>query len=297
LNIWITKNSEVPVRDQLILQVILGIAGGDLNVAEKMPSTREIARRFQIHSNTVSAAYQKLVASEMLEYRKGSGYFVKSAAGDIAGRQQKLTSLIKQLLVETRRLGFADQEVANQFKQLLKAGKSTQIRLIEPDRDLRDILEFELRSAGFDVESSGFEFLNVQTSADGEILVAMFDERQRIEASHFPPGDCIYLRGRSVAASLSSESRPAEHDMISVVSGWDGFLSMAKILLLAAKIQPGNLIVRSTKTEGWLESAKTASIIVSDSLTASKMADGKAVKVFNVISDDSIDEIKRALNR
>src|SRR5688500_12845828 len=66
MKIWIAKNSEVPVREQLITQITLAVAAGDLEIGEKLPSTREIARRCGLHANTVSSAYQKLVDHKVL---------------------------------------------------------------------------------------------------------------------------------------------------------------------------------------------------------------------------------------
>jgi DNA-binding transcriptional regulator YhcF (GntR family) len=60
MRLWLAKNSEVPLREQLATQIVLGITSGDLKSGERLPNTRELARRFSIHSNTVSAAYREL---------------------------------------------------------------------------------------------------------------------------------------------------------------------------------------------------------------------------------------------
>ena len=60
MRLWLSHSSEVPLREQLITQIRLGIISGDLTAQQKLPSTRELARRFHIHANTVSAAYREL---------------------------------------------------------------------------------------------------------------------------------------------------------------------------------------------------------------------------------------------
>ncbi len=60
MRLWLSRSSEVPLREQLVTQIRLGIISGDLKVRQKLPSTRELARRFHIHSNTISAAYREL---------------------------------------------------------------------------------------------------------------------------------------------------------------------------------------------------------------------------------------------
>jgi GntR family transcriptional regulator len=60
MKLWISKNSEVPVAEQLTTQIMLAIHSGELKPNQKLPSTRELARRFALHSNTVNAAYRDL---------------------------------------------------------------------------------------------------------------------------------------------------------------------------------------------------------------------------------------------
>ena len=41
-------------------QIILGILSDDLSPGQRLPSTRELARRFHLHPNTISAGYRQL---------------------------------------------------------------------------------------------------------------------------------------------------------------------------------------------------------------------------------------------
>ena len=75
MRLWLSHSSEVPLREQLVTQIRLGIISGDLPARQKLPSTRELARRFHIHANTVSAAYRELQRSGWVEFRKGSGVY------------------------------------------------------------------------------------------------------------------------------------------------------------------------------------------------------------------------------
>ena len=59
---------------------MLAINSGELKANQKLPSTRELARRFALHSNTVNAAYRDLARRGWLYFRKGSGVYVRSLA-------------------------------------------------------------------------------------------------------------------------------------------------------------------------------------------------------------------------
>jgi DNA-binding transcriptional regulator YhcF (GntR family) len=55
VRIWISRQSTIPVREQLSAQLRFGILSGRLAPAEHLPSVRELARRLKVHANTVSA--------------------------------------------------------------------------------------------------------------------------------------------------------------------------------------------------------------------------------------------------
>ena len=60
MQLWFSRGSKISIRDQLQTQVILGILSGELGPGQRLPSTRELARRFHLHPNTVSAGYRQL---------------------------------------------------------------------------------------------------------------------------------------------------------------------------------------------------------------------------------------------
>jgi DNA-binding transcriptional regulator YhcF (GntR family) len=117
MKIWISKNSEVPVREQLITQITLGIAAGDYAIGQKLPSTREVARRCGLHANTVSSAYQQLAKENLLEFRKGSGFYVAESASVHIEGSRKLEDLIASFLESAERLGFTRDEIVTRLRK------------------------------------------------------------------------------------------------------------------------------------------------------------------------------------
>src|SRR5205814_6884222 len=80
MRLWLSKSSEVPIRVQLEAQIVLGILSNDLKAGERLPSTRELARRYKIHSNTVSAVYRQLASKGWVDSRRGSGVYIRGRA-------------------------------------------------------------------------------------------------------------------------------------------------------------------------------------------------------------------------
>jgi GntR family transcriptional regulator len=68
MRLWVSKSSEVPIRVQLEAQIILGILSNDLKAGQRLPSTRELARRHKIHANTVSTVYRQLATKGWVDY-------------------------------------------------------------------------------------------------------------------------------------------------------------------------------------------------------------------------------------
>jgi GntR family transcriptional regulator len=79
MRFWFARNGEVPIREQLATQVILGILCDDLVPGQRLPSTRDLARRFHLHANTVSAAYRQLERELWVEFRHGSGVYIRKS--------------------------------------------------------------------------------------------------------------------------------------------------------------------------------------------------------------------------
>lgn len=292
MKIWLSKNSEIPVREQLTLQVILGVASGDLPVGARLPSTREIARRFGVHPNTVSGAYQELVAQGWLEFRRGSGFYVSRAKPETL--ENPLDKIIAEFFHAAQKQGFSIEEIKTRLAQFFEMRPPERFLLVESDKGLREILIEEIKSAtGFHVSGMSFEDFQKNDHEENSVFIAMFDEKAKIRSVISSDKNCVFLKARSVADTMKDERRPTGEDLIAVVSGWENFLRMAKTMLIAAHIEPESLIVRSTKQPNWKNGLKSASMIICDVLTARKMPKDGRIRAFQLISEESFFELRR----
>jgi GntR family transcriptional regulator len=76
LHLSITTGVATPIYQQIIEQVTLAVAKGDLQVGEQMPSVRNLAEELVINPNTLARAYAELVRDGVLESHRGKGFFV-----------------------------------------------------------------------------------------------------------------------------------------------------------------------------------------------------------------------------
>ena len=145
------------MREQIIAQISLGIVSGDLQAGEKLPSTRDIARRFQIHQNTVSAAYREFAERNQVEFRKGSGVYVRgNPAGDLGANS--LENLTSRFFQEAAAHGFSNDEIKTHLRNRLAAKPAIHFLVVESDLELRKILTAEVSGAiSRDVAGTSFE--------------------------------------------------------------------------------------------------------------------------------------------
>jgi GntR family transcriptional regulator len=294
MKIWLSKNSEVSVREQIVAQISLGIISRDLRAGEKLPSTRELARRFEIHPNTVSAAYRKLAESNLVEFKKGSGVYVREKTFAVNEPKNGLDGLIARFMFEAKARGFSPNEIEIGLKDWFQEKPLKHFLVVESDADLRKILIEEITQAtGCPASGVSFEdFTKTETVAQ---FVAMANETARFNGL-LPTGKtCIYLQANSVADSLDGEPRPSGEDLIAVASHWARFLTWAKTYLLAARIEPDALLLRDANEPDWKKGLSKVSLIICDSATAKEFPDDERVRVFRLIADASLDELQKSI--
>jgi DNA-binding transcriptional regulator YhcF (GntR family) len=295
MRIWLSKNSEVPVREQLATQIVLGIVSWDLKPGQKLPSTRELARRFKIHSNTVSAAYRDLAERGWVELRRGSGIYVREQRNDPpADAGLELDQLINAFLQAAREHGYSLGEIQTHIKRLLKLQPPDHFLVIESDKELREILMAEIREAtAFRVSGANLEVCDNASMLAGAQPVAFYgQEGERVRAA-LPPGTtCLMLHARSVPDSMQGRELPPPDALVAVVSHWPEFLRRARTMLVAAGIDPNSLSSRDARERGWQRGLRSSAFIITDALTATQITDGRDVRVFRLISDSSLTELR-----
>ncbi len=293
MRLWLSKSSEVPLREQLVTQIILGVVSNDLKANERLPSTRELARRYKIHANTVSAAFRELTRLGWVEFRKGSGVYVKPRAAEQSfDGSLQLDQLISKFFKSARQQQFSLAAIRIGLRRWLTLQPPDHFLLIEPDSELRLILITEIEKAtGERVAVIGFDEFTPEVLA-GAVPVVMYSHADQARAC-LPVGvDFVALRSQSVPASMQGEKSPAADALIGVVSRWPEFLRRARTILIAAGLHADALSVRDARAPGWQKGLRSTALVITDSRMASQMPDGCAVRVVPLISEASIAELR-----
>jgi GntR family transcriptional regulator len=298
MRLWLSKNSEVPIREQLTTQIMLGVISSDLKPGQRLPSTRELARRFHIHANTVSAAYGELERRGWLESRKGSGVYVREFSQERElDAEFELDQLISAFLERARDGGHSLGDVQARVKRWLEFQPPDHFLVIESDDELREILvaEIEEATAGFRVRGMSVERCVEGGLPAGAMAVALYgQEGEGVRATlRADTNRMILLHSRSVPESLAGAMRPAADALIAVVSRWPEFLRWARTVLVAAGIDPTALHFRDAREADWQRGLTSSAFVIADALTARRLPPNSTPRVFHMIADSSLDELRR----
>lgn len=297
MKLWLSKSSDVPLHEQLVTQLILGMVSADLVPGEQLPSTGELGRRFQIHPNTVRAAYRELVRRGWAEWRQGSGFYVRALNEETKNDSSTdLDHLISTFFKVARDHGFSLQEIQSRISRWFSLQPPDHIMVIEPDLELRKILVTEISNVtSSKVFGVSIEDCANETTLLGAFCVALYDSAEEIRPVLPAEVSCTFLHSRSVPKVLESQSAPEADTLFSIISRWPDFLQWARTTLVSVGISVDAIELRDAKKKGWDRGLNSRKFIITDSFLVQHFPKGCKPRVFQIISDESLAELKNLI--
>jgi GntR family transcriptional regulator len=294
MRIWISKNSEVPIREQLVTQIVLGIVSNDLKIGERLPSTRELARRYDIHANTVSAAYRELARRRWVEFRKGSGVYVREQNDEPLDDAIALDQLIARFFRNLREDGHSVTEIEAGIQRTLSLQRPDHFLILEPDPELRSILVAEIATAtNARVRGAGPEV----DGAAGAVPLVLYGHLEQFSDEIKQHSDLLVLHSASIVESMKGETKPSRDSLVAIVSRWPEFLRWARTLLVAAGLDADALSIRDARERNWEKGLRSAAFVITDSLMAPRMPAECEVKIYRVLAQSSLQELRECAER
>lgn len=295
MRLWFAHSSEVPIYRQLVTQVVLAILCGDLKPGDRLPSTRELARRFALHPNTVSAGYRQLEREGWTERRRGSGITIRANADQPSTPEQKLEQRIDYhidgFFRAARELGLPAAAVRERVGEWLAAPPPDHFVLIDPDPELRRILLTELRAATeWPVSEVEPEHCCHRAVLAGAIPLCR-PSQAKVVREALPRGvELVTLPIRSPHQWLNPWLPAPKGHLVGVVSHWDDFLENARTMLIAAGLAPEVLLFRDASKPRWRRGMEQVTAILCDSYTASlpTLPQKPFTIVFPVLADGAV---------
>lgn len=295
MRIWFAHSSEVPIYRQLETQVVLAILSGELRPGERLPSTRELARRFALHPNTVSAGYRKLEKDGWAERRRGSGIYVRGDGDGEETPEQIIDRHIADFFRAVRELGLPMGEVRARVAEWITAPAPDHFLLIDPDEEVRRILLVEIGELlKFPAVGASIEDCARAETLVGAILLCRPSKTKMVRAA-LPAGvELITLPIRSANAWLNPWLPAPKGLLVGVVSHWPEFLETARTMLTAAGLPTEVLLLRDARKAGWKRGLEEAAAILCDAHTATLREFPKKPQkiVFRVLAESAGAELR-----
>lgn len=122
LQFQVSPTSGIPIYRQIMDQVRAMIAGGRVSAGDVLPSVRQMAADLGVNMMTISKAYAKLEAEQVLERSRGKGMVVAASLmnGSVAQRQQEVRPHLETGVVRGRQLGLSDKQILDVVQSLLR---------------------------------------------------------------------------------------------------------------------------------------------------------------------------------
>jgi DNA-binding transcriptional regulator YhcF (GntR family) len=233
--ISLTKDSDVPLRQQLAEQILFLITTGQMRTGEEMPSVRALARRLHVHHNTVSAAYQDLVRRDWLTRRPGSRLIVGARANGRA-EPSTLDELINESIRRAKELGFPLQALQRRVRERLLAEPADHVLVVEDEEGLRAILRKEvIDKLGWTVEGCSWQELRSEPAlAIGAQVLApnhIAEDLKQLVPAHRPAIPVAYSRADEHLETIRNLKQPS---IVAVASISESLLKTARSLFAPA---------------------------------------------------------------
>jgi len=231
-----------------------------------------------IHMNTVIAAFQELQDRTWLEARRGSGLFVRAQHPD-----NEIDSILTTAIEVSKSSGLTPEQLVSRLETLLESKAIEAVLVCEPEPQLAAILCEEIETA-----------LNipVSTSMAGKpALIVHLAHRATPQSAGKP----FELRLRSIPDSITGQSRPSLDQTVTIATASDLFRRGARAILAAVGIDPLSLRDLDTLDPDWVNRLDSKGLLIVDVLTAKQVPQTPGLRIFRIISDTSLEELKARL--
>lgn len=113
MRLRLRPESDVPIYEQIVKEVVFAVAAGDVPPGELIPSVRDLAQQLLVNPNTVARAFQELERAGVVEARRGLGMAVTPDAPKLCRtrRQGVVRERLHDALREAAAAGLSPAEV------------------------------------------------------------------------------------------------------------------------------------------------------------------------------------------
>lgn len=301
MQITLNKRAGVSVRDQLVAQLEMQILSGAVSAGTRLPSVRALARRLDVHANTVSAAYRELQKVGHVQRKQGSGVYVRSHGARSLEDATGLDEMIRMALQAAFKRGFKADEIRNAVARWLAASSVDRVLVVDVEREMVALIVHELSLAvktpvqGITVD----ELVADPSRAMGAVLAAHRYHVGRI-ARLLPGIPIVALNIQPPPPEMRDAiQKLAPGALMVVISHSAALLPIATVLLQT--MRDGDVTVEGrvrADARDWRPLVRGSEYVIADVLSfpSVRPISPRRVHEFRMIAPESIDRLHSALS-
>jgi DNA-binding transcriptional regulator YhcF (GntR family) len=295
MQLQISKDSEVPLRQQLIEQVIYHITTNQLRPEQPLPSVRELARRLKIHHNTVSEAYQELVRRRWLTRHRGSRLAVRCQEAPPQRGSEDIDDFINAAVRLGRERGYSLQSLRERVRTRLMDASPDHILVVEQESGLCQLLQEEIRNAlAWPVRGcSVAEMVANNGLLIGALVVTPQYALATVDSRTLKSRPAIPLLFRGADEQLQAVRELREPCVIGAVSASSAFLKSCRALLASITGDRHTLVEFHWPLES-ADALDGIDFVLCDSLAVKSVRHRKRIH-YRAIAPESLDYIASAM--
>ncbi|HEY4354493.1 MAG TPA: GntR family transcriptional regulator [Acidobacteriaceae bacterium] len=297
MRIVLSKESDVPLREQLAEQIVFLITTGQLNAGAELPSVRALGRQSGVHHNTVSEAYQELVRRGWLTRRPGSRLVVgKGLSNKPSLQSHDLDDLINYSIQRARQMGFDLQALRIRVRERLLAEPPDHLLIVEEEPGMREIIRREAEeSLGWPAQSCGYRDFALEPglAIGAQVLVAnhLIETIKPLISSHRPAMGVVYSLAADHVEQINQLQDPS---IISLVSISESLLRTAKSIFAPAIGKKH--VLHEVLVEGKSKLALSESDLVFCDTATLNMVRARRRIHYQLIATDCLSDLTATLN-
>jgi DNA-binding transcriptional regulator YhcF (GntR family) len=298
MEIALNKRAGISVRDQLVAQLEMQILSGAVGAGTRLPSVRALARRIDVHANTVSAAYRELQKVGHVERRPGSGVFVRSHGPRALEEATDLDEMIRMALQAAFKRGFQAEEIRTAVARWLAASTVDRVLVVDVEREMAELLVNELAAVlKTPVQGITIDELTADpTRAAGAVLAAHRYHVGRI--ARLLAGVPVVALNIQAPDVRDAVRKLPVGSLVVVVSHSPALLPIATVLLQT--MRDGDVTVEGrvrTDVRDWRPLVRGSEFVLADvmSFPLVRPVSPRRVHEFRIIASESIERLRTAL--
>ncbi|HIT72259.1 MAG TPA: GntR family transcriptional regulator [Candidatus Fimicola cottocaccae] len=117
-------DNNLPIYIQIIDEIKIMIASGNLKAGDKLPSVRDMAQEFGVNPNTMQRAFSELERENLVFAERTSGRFITKDGGVIVELRNILAEKeLEKFMEYMKKIGCTEDEVIEKIKNMSRSEK------------------------------------------------------------------------------------------------------------------------------------------------------------------------------